>query len=324
MYTASFPRFAELPRPPGDECPLAWQVFGPDDQVGMLNNIDEATAAAAALSIRQGRRFNLNLPLDMPLGMLGPGAHARRRAPCHTIFHSKSPYLVFCDDKLDDYYLQGSTQWDGLTHVGDAQHGFYNGASLAQVTEGLQRRNGVDNYCRFGIAARGLLVDLPRFYAARGQPWKSVEGFRCSADDLMQCLRHQDSQLCKGDILLVRTGWVDDFRTAHSVELRDRLFRQRDYSGLTGDLAMWEFLWDHRVAAVAADSVTVEVFPLVLGKPSLHMAIARMGLILGEMFDLDALAEACAAESRYDCFVVSSPLNLKGGVGTPANAMAIL
>lgn len=86
---------------------------------------------------------------------------------------------------------------------------------------------------------------------------------------------------------------------------------------------MWEFLWDHRLAGVAADSVTAEVWPLSEGQCSLHLAIARMGLVLGEMFDLDALAEDAATTGGYEYFVVSSPLNVRGGVGSPANAMAI-
>jgi hypothetical protein len=37
-----------------------------------------------------------------------------------------------------------------------------------------------------------------------------------------------------------------------------------------------------------------------------------------------ALAEDCAATGVYECFLSCKPLNLTGGVGSPANAMAIV
>jgi hypothetical protein len=63
--------------------------------------------------------------------------------------------------------------------------------------------------------------------------------------------------------------------------------------------------------------------PFPEGQPTLHLAIARLGITLGEMFDLEALAEDCAADGCYAMQFVSSPLNLRGGVGSPPNAMAI-
>ena len=41
------------------------------------------------------------------------------------------------------------------------------------------------------------------------------------------------------------------------------------------------------------------------------------------MWDLDALADDCARDGVYECLLVSSPLNLYQGVGSPANALAI-
>ena len=86
---------------------------------------------------------------------------------------------------------------------------------------------------------------------------------------------------------------------------------------------MWRFLWDHRVGAIASDTVTVEAWPIFEGKPSLHLAIARLGLTLGEMFDLEALANDSAATGEWTSLFVSKPLNLRGGVGSPPNAMAV-
>jgi len=320
----SKPVFANLPRPDDSGLPLAWGVWGAADQVGSLNNITPATTVAAATLIRRGLRFNLNLPLHLPLGEVGPGAHRVRTAPTQTLLQATHAGLVIRDDRVDSLYPQASTQWDGLSHVGDPRHGFYNGVRAEEITQQEGTRLGVEHYVAFGIATRGVLVDLPRHFARHGRDWSPMGSAVASADDLRAALSESGTALRGGDVLLVRTGWIAAFRAAADAPTRDALFRDRSYSGLSGGPAMWEFLWDSGVAAVAADSVTVEAWPIHEGKPSLHLAIARLGLVLGEMFDLDALAEECARTGGSECCFVASPLNLRGGVGSPANAMAIL
>jgi kynurenine formamidase len=85
---------------------------------------------------------------------------------------------------------------------------------------------------------------------------------------------------------------------------------------------MARYLWDHRVSFVAADNPAVEARP---GHPGyLHRRLIPMlGIGLGELFVLDALAEDCRADGRYSFFFTAVPLNLPGGVGSPANAFAI-
>ncbi|MDB5512291.1 MAG: hypothetical protein JWR08_1774 [Enterovirga sp.] len=302
--------------------PFARGVWGENDQLGMLNNISpEATVRAAEL-VRSGRRFNLNLPLHLPLGVLGCGAHRRRTAPTVTLIKDDHSGLLIRDEKIDDFYTQGSTQWDGLTHVGDPEYGFYNGVTDAEVTQREGTRNGIEHYARFGISTRGVVVDLPLLFAARGRAWSPVGRQTVSASELEDCLAHAGIMLLPGDVLLVRTGWLELFLN-QSQEGRERVFRDREHSGLAGDLAMWRFLWDNKVAAIACDNPAVELLPFEAGKPSLHLGIARLGLILGELFDLEELAAECAESGSPMCMFTSMPLNFRGGVGSPANAMAL-
>jgi hypothetical protein len=74
---------------------------------------------------------------------------------------------------------------------------------------------------------------------------------------------------------------------------------------------------------VAADNPTVEAWPIFPWKPALHLAIARLGLCLGEFFDFEELAEECAATGRTTAFFTAAPLNHRGGIGSPGNALAI-
>lgn len=317
------PDYDALDRPDASGLPLAWRLWGGDDQVGTLNNITPETVTAAARLIKKGRRFPLDLPIHVPLGMLGPGAHWIRGPAQQTLYKKTYAGLVIRDDKVDNLFLQSSTQWDGLSHVGDPHHGFYNGVQDEDVTQLPGTRNGIENYVRFGIAGRAVLADLVRHFAAEGRAWDPVGSMVASADDLRACLDRQQVSLLPGDILLVRMGWVGRFLAATADEDRERLYRQRDYSGLSGGEDMWRFLWDSRVAAVASDTVTVEAWPLAEGKVSLHLAIARLGIVLGELFDLDGLAADSAETGDYTAFFTSSPLNVRGGTGAPPNAMAI-
>jgi hypothetical protein len=51
--------------------------------------------------------------------------------------------------------------------------------------------------------------------------------------------------------------------------------------------------------------------------------IAMLGLTIGEQWNLEDLAADCADSGVWECFVAAKPLNLVGGVGSPANAFAL-
>jgi hypothetical protein len=53
------------------------------------------------------------------------------------------------------------------------------------------------------------------------------------------------------------------------------------------------------------------------------MALPLLGLPLGELWELGPLVAASRADGRWTCLLVSAPLNLAGGVASPANAVAI-
>ncbi len=41
------------------------------------------------------------------------------------------------------------------------------------------------------------------------------------------------------------------------------------------------------------------------------------------MWDLDALADACAADGRWEVFLTAAPLRITGAVGSPVNPVAV-
>jgi kynurenine formamidase len=44
---------------------------------------------------------------------------------------------------------------------------------------------------------------------------------------------------------------------------------------------------------------------------------------MGEIFDLEGLADDCAADGRYEFLFSAAPLPITGGVGSPVNPVAI-
>jgi kynurenine formamidase len=308
------PRYDELPYLEALRARHCWGVFGAEDDLGTVNLLTPEVVSRAAAEIRRGTVHSLSLPLDVPYPALAP-----REPYTHRIFR---PSRNMQDDVLDGFYPQASSQWDGLRHVRAREFGFYNGVGDGDAGPGGHRL-GVEAWARHGIAGRGVLADVAGYLAARGTPLDPRREFAISAGLLAEVLARQDTELLGGDILLVRTGFVGAYLRADTAERVD-FARRQDCPGLAADEDMARYLWDHRFAAVAADNHAVESQP---GDPAvgfLHRRlIPLLGFALGEWFDLDSLAAECAAQNRYSCFFAGVPLNLPGGVGSPANSIAI-
>ena len=56
----------------------------------------------------------------------------------------------------------------------------------------------------------------------------------------------------------------------------------------------------------------------------LHEAcLPGWGMPIGELFDLEALAEAAERHKRWSFFLTVCPLNVEGGAATLANTLAV-
>ena len=315
---AVVPRFAELPIRPGAPPGSSWGVFGDDDEIGTLNFIRPDHVAAAAGLVRQGKLFSLNLGLELP----DPPFFGRKPIR-HHLFEKHGGTAL--DEYIDDVYTQASTQWDGLRHYSDPEYGFYNGARLAELTAAGSTRLGVQAWARRGIAARGLLLDVAATLAAESDPPDPFEFFPIGPELLQRTAGRQGVELEPGDVLLVRTGWLEAYEQLDR-ESRERLAAagRPGAPGLHGD-DVPAFLWDNRIAAVSADNPALEATRSGDTSPlSLHVAlIARLGMPLGELWRLGALAADCTTDGVYETLLVSAPLGVPGGAGSPANALAL-
>lgn len=54
-----------------------------------------------------------------------------------------------------------------------------------------------------------------------------------------------------------------------------------------------------------------------------EVALAGWGMPIGELLDLEKLAELAEKNHRWTFFLSVCPLNVEGGIATPANTLAI-
>jgi len=318
VLTRRTPTFAELPTLPDRDERHAWDVWGRDDELGTLNLIGPEQRTAAAALVRTGRTVPLDLPLDEP----DPGLFPERPAYTHVVTDIHGGH----DDRLDGFFPQGSSQWDGLRHVRAGRHGYWGGRQEADLT--ATDVLGIDRWARAGIVGRGVLVDVAAHLERLGTPLAPDAPLAITPELLEAVAAAQGTAFRSGDILVLRTGWTQWYRAlpaAHRAALSGTIGHGFACPGLDGAQATAAWLWDHEFAAVAADNVGVEVFPVDRAKGFLHRRLIPLqGMALGELWLLDELSRACAEEGRYEFLLVAAPLHLPRGVGSPANAYALL
>lgn len=280
-------------------------VFGADDALGALNRQTPDSIRSARESIVTGDMFSLNAPMNWPDPPLF------NRVPLeHSVYTTA---MGNRDDYLDKFYLQGSSQWDSFQHFRDPEIGFYNHLPHKVL--------GIEKWARRGIAGRAVLLDVERYLSAHGQKLRWNERLEISVDLLEAVRIEQRVERLEADILLVRTGWTAGYQAA-TAEERERVRTVHDSPGLEPSVEMAEYLWDWGVSAVASDNIAVE--PMPINGMTLHARVlARLGVPFGELWWLDELAAHSALDERYTSFLTSAPLHVIGGVGSPANALAI-
>ncbi len=312
-----------------------WGKWGSDDQLGTLNYITPEKIARASAMVRKGKVFPLSIPVDA----YGPqGAHGFRRNPIHVMSvdggdeqaarhlagwggSTEAQIAEFWKGPMrfnDDYIimpLQGSTQWDALSHV--YYDGYlYNGYPASAVTSFGATKDSIDQVAERGmIVSRGVLLDVAQHRGVKYLAPNTV----VYPEELDAVATAEGVTVEAGDVVIVRTGWRVNF-----LETRDGEAWMMASPGLSWRCAEW--LHYKQAAAVASDNIAVEVFSSEVPDAVLvfHLLTIRdMGMMLGEIWDLEALSQDCAADGVYAFLLVAQPLRVTGAVGSPVNPVAI-
>lgn len=298
-----------------------WDKWGAEDEHGSLNFITPDALVRAGGLVRNGTIVSCALPFDEN----GPqsGRFGGRHNPIHTMVQDGGDIAIGAQDHIEELRftddtitmpLQCGTQWDALAHVFHKGR-MYGGHGVEHVTSKGATRNSIEKVAD-GISGRGVLLDMPKYYGIEWmQPGQSI-----SSADLAGAARAQNVEVGRGDIVLVRTGQIAQVRS----EGTWGTYEAGDAPGLGLDSAHWIF--DKEISAFCTDTWGAEVQPNDVDgvyQPLHLILLVNAGIHIGEIFDLEALSETCAAESRYEFLFVAPPLPITGAVGSPVNPLAI-
>lgn len=303
-------RYENLPRIDGTDYRHAWNEFPDGDRLGSLNRLSPEAVKLAASEVISGEVYQL----DLVVGELDPPLFGRGQVT-HTI---QQTGRNFFEDKLDDFYPQASSQWDGFGHVRFKDSGFWQGRLVEPGAESFDL--GIDAWAEKGVAGRGVLLDIAAYREEAGRPLAHGTNDPITAGDLLEAVECFDLNIEPGDIVCLRTGWTQWYRQLDDAA-KNSLAGSLLSPGLLGTESVAQLLWDWQIAAIAADNPAIEPVP---GDASLHRRLVPLlGLAVGELFDLDQIAAACHRDKRYTFLFTSAPIRMRGGLGSPANALAL-
>ncbi|KAI1332083.1 hypothetical protein F5Y16DRAFT_394784 [Xylariaceae sp. FL0255] len=324
------PDFDDLPLRKSDPRLAAWGLYGDKDELGTLNRLtDKRVAAAAAGEIKSGKRISMNWPLDAQ-----PSRAFFGRQVFHQEILNKAPACV--NDDTWSFNSQVTSQWDGLRHYGyQNEKLFYNGVSQKDIhavdEKGCKASvNGIQAWAEQGIVGRGVLIDWEGWrQSPEGQAQSKVKNYDSfettviPLEDLQACLKAQGTELKFGDIMIVRSGFMANL----SKKTSDEIWACKDvvphhFGGIEQSTEMLRWIWDH-FSAVAGDQPSFEAWPTRADYALHEVLLSGWGCPIGELFDLEKLAEHCRSVGRWSFFVSSEPCNVTGGVASPPNILAI-
>jgi kynurenine formamidase len=290
-----------------------WGRWGADDERGALNLLGPEVVRAAAASITSGRVY----PLGIPIQAEGVPLLDYRGKPMRLTLQDSTDEGIYeaygckpgtgAHEDVMVFASHTTSHMDALIHVyEDGQH--YNGvpAGAMRALSGATRL-GIEKVG--GFAARAVLLDMPRYYGDEAwvEPGRNISG-----EDLAGAAAAQGVDVRAGDVVLVRTGYLDMWFQRQP----DVGFEQ---PGIGLDAARW--LAGRDVVAVGCDNAAVEVIPFD-GNDFLavhKVLLVRSGIYMLEFLDLSAPA----ADEAWEGLLAVAPLKVTGATGSPVNPIFV-
>jgi kynurenine formamidase len=294
-----------------------WGRWGSDDERGTLNLITPAAVLRGVAAVRSGRVFSLAIPFDAGGPQWDNVNMPLRTNPALNTFCVN---LSFTGDTADfttsdDAFTMGSqaaTHWDSLAHVG-YEGRLYNDVDDAVITAEVgATRLGIENVGP--VVTRGVLLDIARLHGVD----HFDDNYAITPEDLDRAAAAAGVAMQAGDAVLIRTGQM------HWLGRGERKRYSFPSPGLSTGTIPW--MRDHDIAAVATDTLTFEVYPCedpAVFMPVHMLHLRDMGLLQGQVWNLDALAADCAADGQCDFLLSATPLPLTHAVGAPVAPTAV-
>ena len=289
--------------------PCTPSKWGPNDQIGALNNITPANVLEASKLIKRGKSIRMGIetnhktpayaPRTFSLTVLSPGQENGA-----SLGATKTNYN---DDIIMGWVGIGS-QLDGLGHIGTANV-YYNCNKAGDfVTAGGLKKLGIENVP--AIATRGVILDMVGLTGKDPVP----EGTAFNRKEIDAAVARQGIKPPgKGDVVIFYTGWTkligkDDKRYG-SVE-----------PGLGVEGA--RYLASLNVAAVGADTWGLEVIPFEVASNVFH--VHQILLTENGMHILENVnAEEAVKDKVYEGLFTLGPSRITGAVQAIINPIFV-
>ncbi len=294
-----------------------WGRWGPEDEAGTLNYIDDEKRAEAARLVEHGTSVSCALQMgtasqpDQILGapqrlMLVTGEDAHPADPPEQAAWGPMEYFGLA------FHGFTVTHIDALCHC-VWQGRMYNDRPANLVTA---RSGGLANSvlaARDGVTTRGVILDIA---GLKGEKWLDP-GVGVFPEDLDAAQERQGVEVRRGDAVFLRTGYG---RRRRELGAEDMLS-----IGQSGwHVASLPWLHEREVAVIGSDT-SQEVVPSGYDDPVLPVhvvGIVAMGLWLVDNLDLEDAIAACNRYGRWDFQLSMHPLLIEGGTGSPVNPVA--
>ena len=283
--------------------------WGPNDQVGALNNITTANVMEAAKLVKRGKSIRMGIetnsktpafpPRTFSITVLTPGQeYGGSLGDTKTNYH---------DDIIMGWVGIGS-QLDGLGHIG-IDSVYYNClAGRDVVNAGGLKKLGIENVP--AIATRAVILDMVGLTGKDPVP----EGTAFNKKEIDAALARQGNmKINKGDVVIFYTGWTkligkDDKRYG-SVE-----------PGLGIEGA--SYLASLNVAMVGADTWGLEVIPFEDPKKIFH--VHQILLPMNGIYILENVnAEEAVKDKVYEGLFTLGPSRITGAVQAIINPIFV-
>lgn len=288
-----------------------WGRWGENDELGALNLLTPERVVAALRLPKTGKTYSLSIPIQRS-GV--PNFEYRGIPQRFTMMNHQDEALARANGGVpgvganEDQLVMPShtsTHMDALCHV-YSDNKIYNGFPADEVSPySGAAKCSIDKVG--GIAGRGVLIDVA---ASKGVA--ALEpGYVVTAEDLQAALDAQGVELEQGDLVLVRTGWLEDY-----------MANQGDVMPQPGiGLEAASFLAEKDVALVGCDNAAIEPIPfdqnVYLGG---HIILlVEHGIHLVEHLDLADLS----ADKCYEFLLTIGALKITGGTASPVSPVAI-
>jgi kynurenine formamidase len=165
---------------------------------------------------------------------------------------------------------------------------------------------------RGGIVGRGVLLDYASWADKNNVALTPFETKSITVSTLKEVAKSQGTTFQKGDILFIRTGWIQAYDKLSDDECKTLAsYKVPPAHGVESSEETLRWLWEQDFAAVAGDQPSMEAWPCQNTDFFLHeWLLAGWGMPIGELFDLERLSEECRKRKRYTFFFGSMPLNV--------------